>query len=282
MASGDNIFRHPGRFSEHWYGSNTFTKFSQSKNSSDVSNSNLHFYSFAVGPLQCNCTIVFDTTTREAVLVDPGGDVDEIINRIEALKARLVQVITTHGHLDHFLAAGDLKKRYPAAQLILNKDDLFLWNKCESQAKMMLGPKFPVTVPPAPDVFATDDMDIKCNGKIITTPGHSPGSICVLFEQEKTLMSCDTLFFLNIGRTGTVSLSLSLSLSPTLSSLFMSHSPLRRSMGRRLQHDQKVHLQAVQHHQRRNICCPGCSFVCLHSVMPPSLTLCGKAMASTR
>ena len=153
---------------------------------------------FPVGPLQCNCTIVGDALTKEAIVVDPGGDADKIIGMINELGLKIIAIIHTHAHLDHFLASGELKKA-TGAPLYLHKEDEFLWNGLEQQCKMLNVPYKPQ---PAPDHWLGDDEALDCGcGVAIHTPGHTPGSMSFSFENHKLLIAGDTLFRRSIGRT---------------------------------------------------------------------------------
>lgn len=98
---------------------------------------------FPVGPLQCNCTIIGDPLTRKAIVVDPGGDHELILQRLDRLGLQVVSIIHTHAHLDHFLASGEMKKR-TGASLHLHKDDQFLWDNLEMQCQLFGVPYTPV------------------------------------------------------------------------------------------------------------------------------------------
>ena len=88
-----------------------------------------------VGPLQCNCSILGDPESRKAIIVDPGGDADVLLQRLVELDLQVERIIHTHAHLDHFLASGKVKVA-TGANLALHKDDLFLWDKLEDQCRM--------------------------------------------------------------------------------------------------------------------------------------------------
>ena len=153
---------------------------------------------FPVGPLQCNCTIIGDPLTRKAIVVDPGGDHELILQRLDRLGLQLVSIIHTHAHLDHFLASGEMKKR-TGASLHLHKDDQFLWDNLEMQCQLFGVPYTPV---PAPDRWLADDEELACGcGVALHTPGHTPGSMSFWFPRAKLLIAGDTLFRRGIGRT---------------------------------------------------------------------------------
>ena len=65
---------------------------------------------FPVGPLQCNCSVIGDSLSGRALVIDPGGDADQILALVKELKLKVVAIIHTHAHLDHILAAGEIKK----------------------------------------------------------------------------------------------------------------------------------------------------------------------------
>lgn len=100
---------------------------------------------FPVGHLQCNCTIIGDPLTKKAIVVDPGGNPDLIMARLDALGLKVVSIIHTHAHLDHFLASGQMKEK-TGATLHLHKEDQFLWDNLEMQCQMFGVPYTPVAV----------------------------------------------------------------------------------------------------------------------------------------
>ena len=140
-----------------------------------------------VGPLQCNCTILGDPESRKAIIVDPGGDAEVLLQRLVELDLQVERIIHTHAHLDHFLASGKMKEA-TGANLALHKDDFFLWDKLEDQCRMFGIPYEQIEIE-------------KTMGKALHTPGHTPGSMCFLFDSQKLLIAGDTLFQGSIGRT---------------------------------------------------------------------------------
>ncbi len=155
---------------------------------------------FPVGILRCNCTILGDETTHEAIVVDPGENVSEILTRLAAHKLTLKQIIITHGHIDHVGGAAHLK-RVTGAPVFLNQYDLPQLAMMEIQAGWIGVPPPEVT---RPDASADDGAQLglpNLPGEVIHTPGHTEGSICLYFAPQQLLIAGDTLFAGSIGRT---------------------------------------------------------------------------------
>ena len=156
--------------------------------------------SFPVGPLRCNCIILGDEITREAIVVDPGDNLPEILSRLQKHGLTLRQIVVTHAHIDHVGGAA-LLKRATGAPLLLNQRDLGLLGAMEMQAGW-LGIDTPEVAPP--DASAEDGLTVGLDAlraEVIHTPGHTPGSICLLFPSQHLLIAGDTLFAGSIGRT---------------------------------------------------------------------------------
>src|SRR5579862_298988 len=156
--------------------------------------------SFPVGALQCNCTILGDEASGEAMVVDPGDNIPQILAFLEKHRLKLKQIVVTHGHIDHVGGAARLKKA-TGAPVLLNQNDLPLLKMMDVQAAW-LGLATPEVAPP--DASAEDGMTAGIAGHtatVIHTPGHTQGSICLHFAPEKLLLAGDTLFAGSIGRT---------------------------------------------------------------------------------
>ncbi len=153
--------------------------------------------SFPVGPLQCNCTVIGDSETSLGLVFDPGGDPEIIMRVVTELELKIVALVHTHAHLDHFLASGEIKKR-TGAPIHLHKSDKFLWDGLEQQCRAFGVPYVPQ---PDPDHWLGDDEALHWGGVAMHTPGHTPGSLCFYFDQHKLLIAGDTLFQGSIGRT---------------------------------------------------------------------------------
>ena len=155
-------------------------------------------WTFPLGVLEANCSILVDEKSHEAVVVDPGGDAKKVLKQVQKMGATLRHILLTHAHVDHVGAVADLKTETESA-IWLHKDDAPLWRKMEAQC-MMLG--LPSVKAPPVDHWLEDGLALPlAGGKCLHTPGHSPGSCCFYFAADKLLISGDTLFRRSIGRT---------------------------------------------------------------------------------
>ena len=155
---------------------------------------------FPVGPLQCNCTILGDEQTRDAMVIDPGDNIPVILMRLARHRLTLKQIVVTHAHIDHVGGALQLKKA-TGAPILLNQSDMPLLKMMDIQAGW-LGVATPEVAPP--DTSAEEGMIVGIanhSANVIHTPGHTPGSICLHFAPDNLLLAGDTLFAGSIGRT---------------------------------------------------------------------------------
>ncbi len=162
--------------------------------------SNLIRETFPVGPLRCNCTILANPETRQAIVVDPGDEIAGILARLARHHLTLKQIIVTHAHIDHIGGAAQLK-RVTGAPVFFHQQDLPLVAMLDAQAGW-LGVAPPEKV--ALDHSAEDGLTTGITGletEVIHTPGHTPGSICLLFPKQELLLAGDTLFAGSVGRT---------------------------------------------------------------------------------
>ncbi|MGQ0665942.1 MAG: MBL fold metallo-hydrolase [Nitrospiraceae bacterium] len=155
---------------------------------------------FSVPPLGCNCSIIGDPVTKQAIVVDPGGAHERILHEVRQLGLTVSHILHTHAHFDHFLASGAMKEA-TGATLCLHQDDLDLWRNLDMQCRMFGVTAVPM---PMPDYWLKDDEKVQV-GQVsmiaLHTPGHTPGSMSIHVPVEKLVLAGDTLFRGSIGRT---------------------------------------------------------------------------------
>ena len=154
-----------------------------------------------VGMLACNCSVLGDETTGEAVVIDPGDEVERVKEILLRHHLRVRYIVATHAHIDHVGGIEALKKATGAA-VLMNEADLPLYQNLALQAAWLgVAPPLAVEV----DQFLKDGDLFKCGGhslEVLHTPGHSPGSLCLHLPGDgPILFSGDTLFQSSIGRT---------------------------------------------------------------------------------
>jgi hydroxyacylglutathione hydrolase len=157
-----------------------------------------------VGPLQCNCSILGDERSHEAIVVDPGDDIPRILAILAKHNLIVKQIVITHAHIDHIAGAHRLKQ-ITGAPVLVNQNDL-------SQSKIMDEQAAWLGVP-TPTVHTPDDSlddgklisigsgETAVTGSILHTPGHTQGSVCLYLPSQSLLLAGDTLFAGSIGRT---------------------------------------------------------------------------------
>jgi hydroxyacylglutathione hydrolase len=165
-----------------------------------------------VGMLRCNCSILGDPETREAVVLDPGDEVDRILAVLAKHRLKVIAIVSTHTHIDH---VGGLAKLHDStgAPVFMHRDDLDLYRHLDLQAQW-LGVPTPETT--GVESFLRDGDTVRWGGyeaRVLHTPGHTPGSISLYMPDEfassaaphpgqaPRLFAGDTLFAGSIGRT---------------------------------------------------------------------------------
>ncbi len=156
---------------------------------------------FPVGPLQCNCTVLADPVSREAVVIDPGDEPERILRALESERLVPVALLHTHAHLDHITASRAVKEA-TGAPIRLHPADRPLYDALPEQAAFF---GLRAEAPLSPDAPLSDGDIVRFGPyrlRAIHTPGHTPGSTCFLLEGDApVLFSGDTLFRRSIGRT---------------------------------------------------------------------------------
>ena len=153
-----------------------------------------------VGPLQCNCSVIGDETSREAIVIDPGDDIEDVLALLRKHHLHVKQIVITHAHIDH--VGGAMKLRTTTgAPILLNQNDYALLKMLDVQAAW-IGMATPEKVQIDQNLADADTVKAgSLAAQVLHTPGHTEGSVCLYFPAEKKLIAGDTLFAGSIGRT---------------------------------------------------------------------------------
>lgn len=153
--------------------------------------------SFAVGPLGCNCTLMWDPATLEALVVDPGGEGPRIARRVAELGLKVRLLLHSHAHFDHVGATRELQDLWQVPAY-LHTGDGFLIDALDQQTSLFGMPSIPR--PETTDLHPGDRFRTLAT---LHTPGHTPGSCCFhgAFEGGQVVLAGDTLFRDGVGRT---------------------------------------------------------------------------------
>ena len=154
----------------------------------------------ALGPFGTNTYVVGCKETGEGVVIDPGFEPEVILSVVEELELKVDLVLLTHGHVDHVSAVGPVASALKA-KVVIHEDDVEIYNAAPKMALM-----FGITAaqPPEADRLLKDGDVVevgKLRFKTLHTPGHSPGSVSFVLEEQNVVFSGDTLFAQGIGRT---------------------------------------------------------------------------------
>ena len=153
-----------------------------------------------VGPLRCNCSVIGDDVSHEAIVIDPGDDIEDVLAVVRKHKLQVKQIVITHAHIDH--VGGAMKLRAATgAPILLNQNDYELLKMLDVQAAW-IGMAPPDKVEIDQSVGQADTVKVgSLVADVIHTPGHTEGSVCLYFPVENKLIAGDTLFAGSIGRT---------------------------------------------------------------------------------
>ena len=162
----------------------------------------MKIHRFEVGMMKANCYFIFDEKSKECLVVDPGDDGQYLISKCIGIGAKPQALCATHGHFDHIMASYELQQTFSIG-FNLHPDDVFLLDRMERSAKHYLN--IHADPPPHVDGLFKDGDEINIGltkGRILTLPGHTPGSIGIWFPEERIIFTGDTVFAGGlVGRT---------------------------------------------------------------------------------
>lgn len=153
-----------------------------------------------VGLLQCNCSVIGDETSREGMVIDPGDNIHDVLAIVQKHGLQVKQIVITHAHIDH--VGGAMKLRAATgAPILLNQNDYALLKMLDVQAAW-IGMANPGKVDIDRSIGSGETISAgSLIANVFHTPGHTEGSICLHFPEERKLIAGDTLFAGSIGRT---------------------------------------------------------------------------------
>lgn len=152
-----------------------------------------------LGPVQTNCFFLINEDTKEVLIIDPADRAQKIIEWINSEGLKPVAILLTHGHFDHIMGMAGVKNEYHIP-VYASKDEVEVLANPQLNVSTMMGAYISLT---ADELFADGDV-LELAGmklKVISTPGHTIGSVCFYMEEEKVLISGDTLFEASVGRS---------------------------------------------------------------------------------
>jgi glyoxylase-like metal-dependent hydrolase (beta-lactamase superfamily II) len=154
---------------------------------------------YVVGPVQTNCYFVINDETKEALIIDPGANAAQLVERAKSEGINPAAILLTHGHFDHATAAGELSKEF-GIKIYAYEGEKDTLSSTEKNASWMVGESLVFHA----DEFLSDEQEIDLAGihiRVLFTPGHTEGGCCYYLPYEEVVFSGDTLFCTSVGRS---------------------------------------------------------------------------------
>lgn len=153
-----------------------------------------------LGVVQTNCYFLLNEETHQLLIVDPADNAGAIIRMVERMQGEPVAILLTHGHFDHILACKEIAEKYKIPVIACKQEEALLADANLNLSAQLGGRGRTLTA----DVLVEDGEEPEVPGfhfKVLHTPGHTQGSCCYYFPEDKVLISGDTLFCGSCGRT---------------------------------------------------------------------------------
>lgn len=161
----------------------------------------LEYFVLPVTPFAQNCSLLWEAASRRAAVVDPGGDVDDILAAIAAQGLAVEKILLTHGHIDHVGGTAALAAHLGVPVEGPQRAEAFWLDQLPGQCRMFGFPDTPALVP---DRWLEDGDTVTVGGltlDVVHTPGHTPGHVCFIHKPSQLAIVGDVLFAGSIGRT---------------------------------------------------------------------------------
>jgi glyoxylase-like metal-dependent hydrolase (beta-lactamase superfamily II) len=166
-----------------------------------VAKTHMDYQIIPVTPFQQNCTLLWDSNTLEAAVVDPGGDIDKVLKVVKEKGLNLKTILLTHGHLDHVGGTAELVADMALPVIGPHMGDKFWIDALEQQCSMF---GFPKVEDFQPDQWLEEGQTVKVGSEsleVVWLPGHTPGHVAFVHHPSKLVLVGDVLFKGSIGRT---------------------------------------------------------------------------------
>jgi glyoxylase-like metal-dependent hydrolase (beta-lactamase superfamily II) len=161
----------------------------------------MNYFILPVTPFEQNCSLIWDPGALRAAVVDPGGDVDDILAAIAERGLKVEKILLTHGHIDHVGGTAELARHLGVPVEGPQREEAFWLDQLPEQCRMF---GFPDTPALQPDRWLEDGDTVAVGGMtldVVHTPGHTPGHVCFIHKPSKLALVGDVLFAGSIGRT---------------------------------------------------------------------------------